>query len=750
MKLWSLRAKLMALIVLALLPIIALEIHAAREASLRADVEVRSEAVRLARLVASNQQTVFEAAQQLLMTLAQVENLRSPASANGCRSLLQRLLATNPLYANLGAIDSEGNVFCSGVDLPAAINVVEMDYFRELTNNPSVSTGGFDSERELALRPAYVMAYPVTDAERRFLGAVFVAIDVQAASELSANVALPPGATMSVIDEEGQYILHYPDPEKAIGRRAELQNLVQSIPAGGSEATLTATIEGVERIYVVEQLRGPAVRDLHVIVGIEKAPAYAPYRKALKRQLLIITSIALSALAAAWILGSLFIVRPARHLVNVARSVSRGNLEVRSELPLETGEFGEIGGAFNQMADALERRIDELNGMQRELREAHDDLESRVERRTEELNLARLRLVDAIENLDAGFVMFGPDGRLVVANETFREMFANCADAIRPGVTFEEILRAFIRTGGQVEGMTDPEAWIQQRLEYFRRADGTVVEQKVNGRWLSVSHHRTRDGGVVSLRTDVTDRAEAHAARERGAKELRRSNEELERFAYVASHDLQEPLRMVASYTQLLARRYKDKLDQPAREFIAFAVDGALRMQAFIQDLLRYSRVGTHGGPFERLEVGGIVSRVLENLRFAIDEKKAEIVIGELPTIEGDRLQLTQLFQNLISNALKFSAPERPLRIEITAERRDGMWEFVVKDNGIGLDPEDTERIFVIFQRLHTRQEYEGTGIGLAICKKILERHGGRIWVESRKGEGAAFHFTIPETQGER
>ena len=203
---------------------------------------------------------------------------------------------------------------------------------------------------------------------------------------------------------------------------------------------------------------------------------------------------------------------------------------------------------------------------------------------------------------------------------------------------------------------------------------------------------------------------------------------------------------MVASYTQLLARRYRDKLDENAQEFIGFAVDGAQRMQSFIQDLLRYSRVGTHGRPFERLDAGPILHRALENLRFAIDEKHAEVVVGEMPVVVADPVQLTQLFQNLIGNALKFSG-DRPLKIEVSAVRRDGEWEFSVRDNGIGIDPKDKERIFVIFQRLHSRQEYRGTGIGLAICKKIVERHGGRIWVESEPGEGANFCFTIADKE---
>ena len=276
------------------------------------------------------------------------------------------------------------------------------------------------------------------------------------------------------------------------------------------------------------------------------------------------------------------------------------------------------------------------------------------------------------------------------------------------------------------------------------RKDGTLF-------WNEIKITPVRDPSgrlihFVGVATDVTERVEAQAALDRVLAELHRSNKELEQFAYMVSHDLQEPLRMVASYTQLLSRRYRGTLDANAQEFIDYAVEGAQRMQQFIQDLLQYSRVGTHGHPFERLHVATIVQRALENLRFSIEEKQAQIHTGELPDLDADPVQLGQLFQNLIGNALKFCGPE-PVRVEITATRANQDWEFVVRDNGLGIDAKDFERIFVIFQRLHTRQEYAGTGIGLAICKRIVERHGGRIWVESQIGKGAAFHFTIPEAQ---
>ena len=272
---------------------------------------------------------------------------------------------------------------------------------------------------------------------------------------------------------------------------------------------------------------------------------------------------------------------------------------------------------------------------------------------------------------------------------------------------------------------------------------GEIKEVAIKANLIHIGDRKLMQG----IFRDITERKRTEEKLKRYAFELERSNQELQQFAYVASHDLQEPLRMVASYTQLLAKRYQGRLDTDADEFIAYAVDGATRMQVLINDLLTYSRVGTKSKNLKPTDCGSVLERSLDNLKQALEESAAQVTHGPLPTVMADDVQLGQLFQNLIGNAIKFRAEEPP-QIHVSAERNEDTWIFSVQDNGIGIDPEFHQRIFVIFQRLHKRGDYPGTGIGLAVCNKIVERHAGRIWVESNAKEGSTFYFTIPLTGG--
>lgn len=274
-----------------------------------------------------------------------------------------------------------------------------------------------------------------------------------------------------------------------------------------------------------------------------------------------------------------------------------------------------------------------------------------------------------------------------------------------------------------------------------RRKSGEIFPAEA-----SISQLALDDGTRVftAVLRDVTERRQVEDTLAANARDLERSNAELEQFAYVASHDLQEPLRMVASYTQLLARRYQGRLDDDADEFIGYVVDGVNRMQALIGDLLAYSRAGNRGSEMAPVDLQTLFDRLVTILQPAIEESGAQVTSDSLPVIEGDAGQLTQLLQNLVVNAMKFRG-DKPARVHVGVDEIDGERVFFVRDEGIGIDPKFRDRIFVIFQRLHSRSEYPGTGIGLSICRKIVERHGGRMWVESEPGQGATFFFTLED-----
>jgi PAS domain S-box-containing protein len=285
-------------------------------------------------------------------------------------------------------------------------------------------------------------------------------------------------------------------------------------------------------------------------------------------------------------------------------------------------------------------------------------------------------------------------------------------------------------------------------VEYF---ENSILTKDKGERIIAWHNNFLRDEGsktiaALSSGEDITDHKKADDELRRLTSELQRSNADLKQFAYSASHDLQEPLRVVAGFVRLLEKRYKDKLDEKAHELIHFTVNGVERMQMLIRDLLVYSQVSTKGSIFKTTNCSVVLEEAIRNLQTAIEETGAEITCDLLPTVMGDSSQLIRLFQNLIGNGIKFRSAARP-KIHISAEQKEKEWVFSVRDNGIGIDPKHLDRIFVVFQRLHTKEEYEGTGIGLSVCKKIVERHGGRIWVESEPGKGSTFFFTIPDRE---
>ncbi|WP_254531325.1 PAS domain-containing sensor histidine kinase [Natrinema gelatinilyticum] len=366
-----------------------------------------------------------------------------------------------------------------------------------------------------------------------------------------------------------------------------------------------------------------------------------------------------------------------------------------------------------------------------------------TERKRAELQLERAseQLETLFEILPVGVVVADRSGRAVEANEMAKQIWGGDVFDAESIEKYEQYPAVWDESGDAVE----PDEWtMTQVLEGAEMTDPDIFEiETTDGkrRLIQAKGMPVQDAsgdairGVVTI-SDITERRAYQ-------RKLEESNDRLEQFAYAASHDLQEPLRMVSSYLQLIDRRYGDELDEDGEEFLEFAINGADRMREMIDGLLKYSRVETRGDPFEPIDMNVVLGDVLDDLQIQIEESDAEITTAEFPCVKGDINQLRQVFQNLLSNAITYSGDEPP-RIHVDADDRGEEWVVSVRDEGIGINPEDQDQIFTVFNRLHSREEYDGTGLGLALCKRIVERHGGEIWVDSEPGEGAMFSFTLP------
>ena len=470
---------------------------------------------------------------------------------------------------------------------------------------------------------------------------------------------------------------------------------------------------------------------------------------------------------ARWTSGG--IIRQLRQLQSHAQAVGQGDL-AHHTAGGGVRELAELATTFNQMGAAL--------GQAREQQEqANAVLEQRVRERTAELRASSLYARSLIEASLDPLVTISPEGKVTDVNEAtvaatgvsrrqlvgsdFSDYFTEPEKA-REGyqkVLSEGLVRDYPLTmrhtsgrrinvlynatvyrneAGEVQGVFAAARDVTER----KKAEEQLSLYREHLEELVAQRTQELEAANKQLEKEVAERIQAETLIKQTADQLARSNEELEQFAYVASHDLQEPLRVVTGYVQLLERKYKNQLDADADQFLHYIIDGVTRMQQLIADLLNYSRVGSRGKPFQSTNVRAVLDRVLVTLQKAIQESGAAVTCDALPTVLGDDTQLAQLFQNLIGNGIKFRG-EQPPRIHLSARREGDRWAFAVRDNGIGIERQYWDQIFVIFQRLHTRQKYPGTGIGLAICKRIVERHGGQIWLESQPGEGTTFHFTL-------
>jgi PAS domain S-box-containing protein len=408
-------------------------------------------------------------------------------------------------------------------------------------------------------------------------------------------------------------------------------------------------------------------------------------------------------------------------------------------------KIGDLGNVTGLRADGtecpLEVSISRVEVAGRKLVTAIIRDITRRKQAEEALHESQQQLRVLFNEMLMGFALFEP-----IYDETgkpcdFRYLEVNAAHETHCGLGRDRVMGKTIR---EILPTLEP-FWIETYGKVATTGESIHFDSYAQplDRWLELTVFRTCKNQVAVTFADISERKRSEEGLVKKADELARSNRDLEQFAYVASHDLQEPLRMVASYAQLLAERYRGKLDENADKYIGYTVEGALRMQTLVRDLLAFSRAGRNHPNFRTTDCNAVVDEAIQNLRSAIDESGAVITHGKLPVIAADPSQLSQVLQNLIGNAIKFRGKEPPA-ISVTVEKCGPEWQFAVTDNGIGIAPEHQQVIFAVFQRLHTRAEYPGNGIGLSICKKIVEHHGGKIWVESQLGAGCTLKFTLP------
>lgn len=642
------------------------------------------------------------------------------------------------LYAGLVCVDANGRIVAASHPRLIGMDVADAPWFHPAREDPAVHVydlafselfGGVSLVFAAPIRPAAPAASSAVDVETVSAdpeGAAGPPLGVLAAalnwSEILTLVNTMPILEMAeqtqaayaiLIDRLGQALTQpfFDDREIMLAR-----NLIEDgLGAARPPAAQPTGFRLVSDLYGHSALMGFAMsrgyRDFKglgwsVLVFQRSAEAFQPIRTL--QEHILLSSLLVVALV---ILVSTILTRklttPIVQMARVAERVARGDFEERVTL-VPGDEVGSLATVFNQMIADLKQQRAQL--------------------------VERAFVDNVIGSMLNSLIVADPDGNIRTVNGATCALLGYSEQELL-GQPLAGVVDGTVLSGGEHRG--------QHNIEMvYRTKDARRLPVLFSSALL-----RGRDGrlqGVVCVAQDLTDRKRAEEAMRAYAQELARSNAELEQFAYVASHDLQEPLRMVASYTQLLARRYKGRLDADADEFIGFAVDAATRMQRLINDLLAYSRVGTRGKPFEPTNLSEVVDQVLATLKLAIEEGGARVTRDPLPTVMADATQMGQLFQNLIGNAIKFRKKDTPLHIHVSVAPHGREWRVEVADNGIGFEPAYAERIFVIFQRLHTVAEYPGTGIGLAICKKIVERHRGRIWADASPGRGSTFSFTLP------
>lgn len=726
----SLRSRLLLLVLISALPALALMLYSGVEQRSLATSVVQEDNLRVARLAASNNEALIEGARQLLISLASNSQItrKNPAE---CNSFLAALWQKFPFYTTFSVADAQGNIYCSSAPTTTIVSISDRPYFQRVLQTRDFVVGEYSVGR-ITGKAILPFAYPVLDATGKIQGVVIAALDLSWMNELAASINLPPEAAMLIIDSNGAVLTRYPSPEDWIGKQIIDAPIIQAILAKRKEGTAeVAGLDGFKRLYAFTPLQGSSAQAGYVAIGIPTATAYAGPNRILARNLIGLGLVTVLGLGVAWIVGDIFFLQLVGVLINATRRLASGDLSARTKMPSGRNELIQLGAAFDQMADRLEQRDYQLRQAEARYRSLVEQIPAITYTTNPGENYQTIYVSPQVKTI----LGFSPEEWLSIPEVLTSHLHPDDCERVKTEIADSRTKKEPLRTEYRLITRAGKLVWIRDEC-------------------ILVRDQQEKDLFWQGIMLDITEQKRAEISLRNYSVELEQKNKDLQDFAYIASHDLQEPLRKIQAFGERLNSRYNEILSADGQDYLQRMQSAAARMQTMINDLLAYSRVTTQAHAFKQVDLNQVTTEVLADLETRIMETNGRIEVETLPEIQAEPTQMRQLMQNLIGNALKFHRPDVPPVIRISAktistDHYSGVRriQITIEDNGIGFDEKYLNQIFQPFHRLHSRSEYEGSGIGLSICRKIVERHGGSISARSQPGNGANFLVTLPDRQ---
>ncbi|MDF1613991.1 ATP-binding protein [Desulfurivibrio dismutans] len=712
----SIRNKLLLLLAAALTPALAIIYYTGHERHQEAIAEGHREAILLVDTLAEQQKLLTESIGTMLATISRLPMVED-LDAEACGYFFAELLEPLPHLINIGLFDSRGDLVAAGRPVEP-FNIAASRQFRQAVATGRLAAGEYSMGR-ITGTPSFRFALPIYDDRQHLAGVIQAGYSFELFVDTFLKAELPPQTVLGILDHQGRRLFRFP-PADHFPSGEEVPDHAWSFFSGPEPQGAVVYPGGDKRprLFAYRQFFLPHTTEPYMVIHIAilKEEALQASRWALWRNLGLLGGAILAALILIWMFSGHLLLTPLGKLVTATRRLNEGDLAARSDLPHSPDELGQLAQAFDRMAASLEEQT-------RRLKEAEEGYRNIFEQSLQ------------------GIFQSSPEGRFYLINSAMAKIFGYDS----PGEMLQDI--ANVAKQLYLHGKDRQQLWqtLQERGEVqdfevaMRRRDGTAIWVAISARLVSEKPGKPlfAEGILVDI-----------SARKAAEGEIKRSNAELFQFAYAISHDMRQPLRMITGHLQLLAKQLGPRLSAAEAESLHYAVAGAQRLDNMIVALLDYSRVGRKTEPMQPVASRRALDEAVLFLDPVIKEKQAEIKIsGHWPEVFASRDELTRLLQNLLDNALKYHRPEEQPKVEVNSLIRDGYWQVAVSDRGIGIDPAQKDRLFQVFSRLQSREQYPGSGVGLALCRKIVAHHGGWIRAGSEgPGRGSTFTFALPLT----